>query len=141
MSEVVQVGGLKLEFLQTKDNTDSSLDMFKMTVQRNARMPVPHYHESWDESAYGLTGKTNFRLGDQDLTLEPGQSVFIKRGVVHSFSNDTQSESSCLCVLTPGALGSAYFRDIAALMSGGAPDLAKMKETMLRYGLVPVPQG
>jgi hypothetical protein len=25
------------------------------------------------------------------------------------------------------------------LLSGGAPDLAKMKETMLRYGLVPAP--
>jgi hypothetical protein len=25
------------------------------------------------------------------------------------------------------------------LLSSGAPDLAKMKETMLRYGLVPAP--
>jgi hypothetical protein len=28
---------------------------------------------------------------------------------------------------------------MAALIVGGAPDLAKMKETMLRYGLVPIP--
>jgi hypothetical protein len=30
---------------------------------------------------------------------------------------------------------------MAALLKGGAPDPAKMKETMLRYGLVPVPGG
>ena len=69
---------------------------------------------------------------------EPGQTVFIKRGVVHGFRNDTQEPATCLCVLSPGVLGPAYFREMAALIAGGAPDLAKMKETMLRYGLVPV---
>jgi hypothetical protein len=36
-------------------------------------------------------------------------------------------------------LGPEYFREMAALIDGGTPDLAKMKETMLRYGLVPAP--
>jgi len=110
-----------------------------MTVQPNARMPVPHYHESWDEVAYGLTGATTFRVADQDVVLKPGESVFIKRGVVHGFRNDTREATTCLCILTPGVLGPAYFREMAALMSGGAPDLVRMKETMLRYGLVPAP--
>jgi Cupin domain len=102
-------------------------------------MPVPHYHESWDEVAYGLKGATTFRVADQDIVLRPGQSVFIKRGVVHGFRNDTQEAATCLCILIPGVLGPAYFHGIAALMSSGAPDLVKMKEAMLRYGLVPVP--
>jgi hypothetical protein len=41
-------------------------------------------------------------------------------------------------ILSPGMLGPQYFRDMAGLMSSGAPDPAKMKETMMRYGLVPV---
>jgi hypothetical protein len=69
----------------------------------------------------------------------PGQSVFVPRGVVHGFRNDTQDAATCLCLLTPGVLGPQYFRDIAALMPGGVPDLGGMKATMLRYGLVPVP--
>jgi quercetin dioxygenase-like cupin family protein len=133
------MGGLELRFVHNKEDTEGSLDAFEMTVQPNARMPVPHYHESWDEVAYGLTGATTFRVAGQDIVLGPGQSVFIKRGVVHGFRNDTQEPATCLCILTPGVLGPAYFRDMAALLSGGAPDLARMKETMLRYGLVPVP--
>jgi hypothetical protein len=39
----------------------------------------------------------------------------------------------------PGILGPAYFREMAALVANGPPDLSKVKETMLRYGLVPVP--
>jgi hypothetical protein len=37
-------------------------------------------------------------------------------------------------------LGQQYFKEMAALFSAGTPDPAKMKETMLRYGLIPVPQ-
>jgi quercetin dioxygenase-like cupin family protein len=139
MSEIIEMGGLKLRFLQSKETTGTSLDMFEMTVQPNARMPVPHYHETWDEVAYGLSGSTTFQIAGEDIVLTPGETVFIKRGVVHGFRNDTQGASSCLCVLTPGVLGPAYFREMAALVSNGPPDLAKMKATMLKYGLVPVP--
>ena len=139
MSEIIRLGGLELRFLQTKEDTAGSLDAFEMTVQSNARMPVPHYHESWDEIIYGLTGVTTWRVGGQDIAIGPGGSVFIKRGIVHGFRNDTQEAASCLCILTPGVLGPDYFREMAALMSAGAPDPARMKETMMRHGFVPVP--
>ena len=139
MSEIIRIGGLDVRFLQSKEDTGGSLDVFEMTVQPNARMPVPHYHESWDEVACGFTGAITFRVADQDVVLNPGQSIFVKRGVVHSFRNDTQEAASCLCILTPGALGPAYFREMATLLAGGSPDVAKMKETMLRYGLIAVP--
>jgi quercetin dioxygenase-like cupin family protein len=140
MSETIKVGGLELRFLQTKEETAGSLDAFEMTVQPNARMPVAHYHESWDETIYGLSGASTWRVDGQDVVLEPGQSIFIKRGIVHAFRNDTQEAASCLCILTPGVLGPGYFREIAALLAGGAPDPAKMKAIMLRHGLHPAAQ-
>lgn len=139
MAEAIRMGGLEIRFLQSKQETGGSLDAFEMTVHPNARMPVPHYHEAWEETIFGLTGATTWRIDGQDVVLEAGQSVFIRRGTVHGFRNDTQSAATCLCVLTPGVLGPEYFRDIAALLAGDPPDLAAMKATMLRYGLVPVP--
>ena len=96
-------------------------------------MPVPHYHETWDETIYGLAGLTTWRIDGQDVGVGPGQTVFIKRGVVHGFRNDTQEPATCLCVLSPGVLGPASFARWLPTPVGGAPDLAKMKETMLRY--------
>jgi quercetin dioxygenase-like cupin family protein len=139
MSETIDFGSLKLKFLQSKDETDGSLDMFEMTLQPNARMPVPHYHENWDETVYGLRGTTTWRIDGKDVDVLPGETVFIKRGVVHGFTNRTAEPATCLCTLSPGVLGPAYFREMAALLVGGAPDPAKMKETMLRYGLIPAP--
>ncbi|MBN8955326.1 MAG: cupin domain-containing protein [Rhizobiales bacterium] len=138
MTETIRIGGLELEFLHSKEDTAGSVDVFKMTVQPNARMPVPHYHESWDETVYGLSGTLNFRVDGQDVPVGPGQTVFIQRGVVHGFSNETQAPAACLSILTPGVLGPAYFREMAVLLAETPPDPARMKETMLRYGLVPV---
>ena len=140
MPETIRFKGLELRFLQSREDTGGSLDMFEMTVQPNARVPIPHYHESWDETVYGLTGVTTWRADGCDIPVEPGQTVFIKRGAVHAFRNNTQQPATCLCVLSPGVLGPAYFREMAALLlADGPPDDAKIKETMLRHGLVPAP--
>jgi quercetin dioxygenase-like cupin family protein len=139
MPETINFGGLEVRFLQSKDDTAGGLDMFEMTVQPQARMPVPHYHENWEETVYGLTGVTTFRVDGHDIPLGAGQTVFVRRGVVHSFRNDSATPSTALCVLTPGILGPEYFREMAAMVAGGAPDPAKMKEIMLRHGLVPAP--
>ena len=137
MPETISFKRLELRFLQSKEDTGGSLDVFEMTVEPNARMPIPHHHENWDETVYGLTGVTTFRVSGQDITLGPGETVFIKRGIIHSFRNDTQEPATCLAILSPGVLGPGYFREMAALLADGAPDVGKLKETMLRHGLVP----
>ena len=138
MTDLIDIGTLQLKFLQSKETTGGSLDLFEMTLQPNARMPIPHYHESWDETIYGLSGVSTWRIDGKDIDLAPGDTVFIKRGIVHGFTNRSSGPATCLCMLSPGVLGPAYFREMAALLAGGAPDPEKMKETMLRYGLVPV---
>ena len=115
MTETIVVGGLQLRFLQTKEDTGGSLDAFEMIVHPNAGVPVPHYHESWDETVYGLAGETIWQIDGRDVAVGPGQTVFIRRGVVHGFRNGTQQPSKCLCVLSPGVLGHAYFREMVTL--------------------------
>lgn len=137
MSETIILGPITLRFLQTKEGTDASLDLFEMTVQPGGQMPVPHYHRDWDETIYGLAGTVTFAVGGRDVDIGPNQSVFIKRGVVHAFGNRTDQPASCLCVLTPGRLGPQFFREMAALSAAGHPDPALIQETMLRHGLVP----
>jgi quercetin dioxygenase-like cupin family protein len=139
MSEIINLGGLRLKFLHSKEDTAGSLDMFEMTLQPNARMPIPHYHDRWDEAIYGLTGTSCWRIDGRDIDVGPGETVFIKRGIVHGFTNRSTEPATCLCTLSPGVLGPQYFREIAGLLSAGAPDPARMKETMLRYGLIPAP--
>ncbi|GJD48456.1 hypothetical protein OPKNFCMD_1175 [Methylobacterium crusticola] len=138
---VIGFGGLALRFVQDRHGTAGSLDVFEMTVQPGAKMPVAHAHATWDETIYGLAGTTTWRIDGADCRLGPGQSVFIGRGTVHGFRNDTDDPATCLCILTPGVLGPEYFQAMAALAAGGAPEPERMKALMLRHGLVPDPAG
>jgi quercetin dioxygenase-like cupin family protein len=139
MPDIISLSALELKFLQSKDDTGGSVDVFEMMLQPNARMPIPHYHDRWDETIYGLSGVSTWTVDGNDIALHPGETVFIKRGIVHGFTNRGDGPASCLCILSPGVLGPQYFKDMATLLSAGQPDPAKMKETMLRYGLVPAP--
>ncbi len=139
MPEIIDLGSLQLRFLQSKDDTAGSLDVFEMVLQPNARMPIPHYHDRWDETILGQIGTTTWQIDGKDIDLAPGETVFIKRGIVHGFTNRSSGPTTCLCILSPGVLGPQYFKDMASLLSAGTPDPAKMKETMLHYGLIPSP--
>jgi quercetin dioxygenase-like cupin family protein len=137
MLEPIHIGGVTLRFLHSRHDTADSLDIFEMTLQPNAAMPVPHYHRDWDETVYGLTGTSTWVIDGHATEVGPGESAFIRRGIVHGFTNPSGALATCLSVLTPGVLGPEYFQELAALLAAGKPDPAKVREVMLRYGLVP----
>lgn len=137
MPESIRIGPLELRFLRSRHDTGGGLDLFEMTVPPSGRMPVAHYHRDWDETVYGLTGTVTFTVGGAPHAVGPGDSLFIRRGVVHGFDNRSGATATCLSVLTPGVLGPEYFRELAALIAAGPPDEAKVREIMLRHGLVP----
>ena len=71
-----------------------------MIVEPGARVPVAHFHENWDETVYGLTGVSTWRVDGRDVELEPGRAIFVKRGIVHRFRNVTQEPTTCLNICT-----------------------------------------
>ena len=135
--ETVSMADIELRFLQTPESTGGSLTMFEMHLRPGGLMPVPHHHRDWEETVYGLTGTTTWTVDGRMGQVGPGQTVHIPRGIIHGFTNDSDDTATCLCVLTPGVLAPAYFREMADLVSGGKPDPVKLRDTMLRHGLVP----
>ena len=93
---------------------------------------------SVDEVVYGISGTTTTSLNGEKHELRAGQSLLIPRGSVHTHENLHEVPAKSLIVMTPGTIGRSYFEEIAAAVKGpGKPDPAKLKEIMLRYGLVP----
>lgn len=139
--DLIRIGGLTLLFLQDRHTTGGALDLFEMKVRPGAAMPVAHYHESWDETVYGLSGTTTWRIAGEDVPVGPGRTAFIPRGVIHGFRNDGDGEATCLNLLTPGVLGPEYFQEMAALAEADVPNASAMETVMARYGLIPSPHG
>lgn len=137
MGQLIDFGSFTVNFLKSRHQTQNMLDMFELTLSPEGRMPVPHYHEDWEETVYGVDGVVTYMIGGERHDIQPGESAFVPRGVVHGFSNPTDRFAKCLCVLTPGRLGPEYFEELAAEIRTGSPRPAVMGEIMQRYGLIP----
>jgi quercetin dioxygenase-like cupin family protein len=138
--EIIHLGQITVKFLQEAAATNGSTALFEFSVPAGARVPAPHSHVHFDETIYGLEGVITFAVDGKVVRVGPGESCFIPRGVVHGFKNLESTDAKALAVVTPALIGPDYFKEIGAIVNaGGPPDLAKMKETMLRHGLVPAP--
>lgn len=137
--ETIKVGQIIIDFLLEAADTNGSAAMFEFTVPVGAKVPIPHYHESYDETIYGLSGVITFTVEGKPIDIAPGETCFIPRGAVHGFDNLTQKDAKALTVITPALLGSIFFKEVASILNaGGPPDIEKLKSTMAKHGLIPV---
>jgi len=136
-NEVIQVGQIGINFLEAAD-TNGSLAMFELTVPVGAKVPLPHSHERYDETIYGVDGVITFTVDGKVVDIGPGESHFIPRGAVHGFKNLNQNDAKALAVVTPALIGPEFFKETAAIVkAGGPPDIEKLKAVMAKHGLVP----
>ena len=137
-NETIRCGEVSIDFLVEAADTNGSAAMFEFTVPAGAKVPVPHYHEHYDETIYGLEGVITFTVEGKAIDIAPGETCFIPRGAVHGFNNLKQEDSKTLAVITPALLGPNYFKEIAEILNaGGPPDVEKLKLVMAKHGLIP----
>jgi quercetin dioxygenase-like cupin family protein len=137
--ETIKAGQVTIEFLLEAADTNGSAAMFEFTVPAAAKVPIPHYHENFDETIYGLAGIITFTVEGKTIDIAPGETCFIPRGAVHGFNNLKQQDAKALAVITPALLGPIFFKEVAEIVNaGGPPDLEKLKLVMAKHGLIPV---
>ncbi len=100
----------------------------------------PHSHDGYEETIYGVEGVLTWTVDGTPFDVQPGEALCIPQGAVHAFMNNGATDARALCVISPGVLGPAYFREMGAVIAaagGGPPDCAKAMEVMRRHGLTP----
>jgi quercetin dioxygenase-like cupin family protein len=138
--DVIRVGQIEIRFRLQAAQTAGSLTMFEFLVPEGARVAVPHSHDAFDETVYGLADVTTWVLDGQQVRVGPGDILFIPRGHLHHFANLDTQDARGLSVIAPGLLGPEYFREIADVVNaGGPPNVQRIMDVMRRYGLRPVP--
>jgi quercetin dioxygenase-like cupin family protein len=136
--ETIKAGTITIDFLMEAADSNGSAAMFEFTVPAGVKVPVPHYHENYDETIYGLEGVMTFTVDGERIDIAAGETCFIPRGAVHGFDNFKQQVAKALAVITPALLGPIYFKEVAEIVNaGGPPDVAKLKQVMAKHGLIP----
>ena len=136
--EIIKLGQIEVRYLQEGKETNGKVAMFEFKVPVGAKVPIPHYHENFDETGYGLEGIITYTVDGKVFDLKPGESYFIPRGAVHGFNNLGTADTKTLAVITPGIMDPDFFRECGIIINaGGPPDMAKLKAVYQKHGLVP----
>ena len=136
-NDIIRIGQLGIKFLLEGADTNGSVAMFEFTVPVGAKVPLPHSHERYDETIYGVEGVLTFTVDGKTVPIGPGESYFIPRGAVHGFNNLRQTDAKALAVVTPALIGPDFFKESAAIVNaGGPPDIEKLRVVLAKHGLV-----
>lgn len=137
-NETIRIGQTTIDFLLEAADTNGSVAMFEFGIPAGAKVPLPHSHENYDETIYGLKGVITFTVEGKTIDIAPGETCFIPRGAVHGFNNLQQEDAKALAVITPALIGPNFFKECAEIVNaGGPPDIEKLKLVMAKHGLVP----
>jgi quercetin dioxygenase-like cupin family protein len=93
-------------------------------------------HRERDEGFYVLEGRYRFEYGDAELTLEPGEFVFVPRGTRHHFRTLLAPSRTLIFVAPAGLEG--FFREMGVQLASGATPLAAMRALSATHDSHPV---
>ncbi len=97
-----------------------------------------HRHATYDETHLICEGRFDCQLGDQRLTLEPGEVMFVPKGVPHSLKSLGPETGRELIISSPGGIFDAFIAEVGAPVAGSRsqPNGAKdFRAVAAKYGI------
>src|SRR5438105_14095705 len=113
-AEMIQVGALRVRFRVEPADSNGSASVFECFVPADSKMPVPHSHDAFEETIYGLEGTTTWTVDGRTHDIGPSEAVCIPRGAVHGFENHGTVDAKFLAISSPGLMTPYYFPEIYA---------------------------
>src|SRR5436305_13143976 len=109
--ETLRVGAMGVRFLVEAADSNGSVSVFECFVPANSNMPVPHSHDAFEETVYGLEGVTTWTVDGRPLDIRRGEAFCVPRGAVPGFAHAGTADAEFLAVASPGLMGPHYFRE------------------------------
>lgn len=106
-------------FVATGATTGGRFGLFRWEMGPRAGGATPHFHRTFSESFYVLSGTVRIFDGRSWVDCVAGDFVHVPEGGVHGFSNDADAPASMLILFAPGAPRERYFTELAELAASG----------------------
>ena len=119
------------------DDTGGSVAVVRVFVPPGAGA-APHVHSREDEVFTVVRGHYRFRHGDEEVDAPAGTTLFMRRGIPHTFRNIADEPGEHLVTLVPGGL-EKMFREISAGRFQMPADRARYDAVLARYGMRSLP--
>jgi quercetin dioxygenase-like cupin family protein len=129
------------DFLVTGEESGGSMFAFDCLAAPGGG-PPPHRHLAEDEYFHLYRGSIAFTAGGETRTISAGESLFVPKGLAHSYVNAGDEAAAMITVYTPAGM-EGWFREVfeAPLDARATPPppteamLARMHEAGPRYNV------
>lgn len=133
-----------MHFLATDKETHGSFALIESKA-RQGMEPGRHSHTHEDESFYLLDGRMRFEIGSVTIIAQPGDLVFMPRGIPHKMQLLTETIHA-LILITPAGFEQYFWQLLEPTQSLEIPPLSlalpnpeeveQMKKLNEAYGIV-----
>lgn len=131
---VLRAFGEEMTVLLDGDHTAGTLAMWTAVTGPGGGPPL-HYHLNEDETLHILEGRVALFLDGEWNEVGPGTTVFLPRGVVHTFKNIGDTPCRMLNMATPSGFEKFFARCAEEFTKSGDPDMSRIREIGAQHGI------
>jgi uncharacterized RmlC-like cupin family protein len=117
--EPLMVGTTTARFVATGSVTNGQFGLLRWDMSDQAGGATPHYHRTFTESFYVLSGSVRLFDGAAWAPASAGDFRFVPERGIHGFCNESGEPASMLILFTPGTPREAYFKELAEIRASG----------------------
>jgi mannose-6-phosphate isomerase-like protein (cupin superfamily) len=111
--------GTHVRFVAPGSATRGQFGLFEWNMRPRTGGAEPHFHKTFSESFFVLSGAVEFYDGNGWARARAGDFLYVPMGGVHGFRAPSDDPSSMLILFAPGAPREKYFRELAAIRDTG----------------------
>jgi mannose-6-phosphate isomerase-like protein (cupin superfamily) len=125
--------GTSYRVLLSADQSGKNLGIFE-SINQAGHGPPRHVHQAEDEAFYLQSGAAEFWMDGKTYTVELGKTIFVPRGVEHTFRILGKEPARMLTIMTPGGF-EGFFAKMAADNLRVPEDMDKIVPIATRFHL------
>lgn len=131
--KIHQVQGDPFTLLLSGEETNGTF-VLMLEEATSGEGPPLHVHHREDEIAYVLEGNVEFQVGEERFTVSAGSTVFLPRGIPHSYRYPGPGITRVLFWATPAGF-EGFFIEVEALGIANEPNMTAIIDIAGKYGV------
>jgi mannose-6-phosphate isomerase-like protein (cupin superfamily) len=108
-----------VRFVAPGSVTDGQFGLFEWHMKPMAGGPEPHFHKTFSESFYVISGRVGLYDGSRWIDATSGDFIYVPMGGIHAFRNESAAAATMLIVFAPGAARERFFEELAEIANSG----------------------
>lgn len=106
-------------FVAPGSATEGKFGLFRWEMVPRAGGPGAHFHRTFSESFYVLSGTVRLFNGETWVDATAGDFLYVPEGGIHAFRNDSDAPADMLILFAPGPPRERYFQELAEVADKG----------------------